>query len=563
MRRAPVLLACALVLYAVLGALTVNAVGIVGEVALGWSLPSPPRVLVDFQGTLADSWAWGPLHAAQVRPIERLVLGPVELPLAINSYTGGLPDWPSRLIVALGGGQLGAVTLHLLLGGLFIVLVHRFLRFHGLPGSGGLAALILASDWGFVFYRKVLGGTELLLLAAGLLLIWASWSRRWAGGRHGAVAIAVALGLGLLAKATFLPTALAWALAMLLTRRDRPELKPPPAPSWALLAGIVGLLTAPLWVTWLHHGLQVPAQGHIQSHDFLGLQLERAFSGLSGLFSGERAPAREVPNTLIWYLGDPLAWLTQAYGGERPSTLAWLRWVGWSVALAGSVLEWLRPRRDRCGALLRILSLFVPLQILLLWLSNRDLHHLAQATPPLAIWVGLAGTRLAAVRVHPKSWARGVVAGVLSLPLLLPGVDLLRRTDGLVDSGRVPTFSESGQSDLIELLRANEVTRLVASDYDLYGMLEIRAPELQTTHAWGAVSHASDREQAWVELLRLAQGQHLLLIRPSAPMRYNLSPTKSRVHKAQEQSGVTLELVDTLEDGEGTWAWLYKVPPAP
>ena len=559
-RGKPVLLALALVLYTLLGLLTVNAVGPVGEVALGWSLEAPPRVVRSFEGSLADGPSFGPLKSSQVRPLERLDLGWTSLPLAVNTYTGGPPDWPARFAHRLGG-QRGAVALHLGLGALLLVLVHRFLRFHGTSGAGGLAALVLAADWSFVFYRKVLGGTEVLLMAAGLLLVWSTWSRRWGGGRHGSYAIAAAVGLGLLAKVTFVPTLLAWGLALILTRKDKPKLKPPAPLPWPWMVGIPVLLTAPLWITWLHHSLAMPASGHIQSHDFLSLQLERSFSGLTGLLSGERTPAREVPSSLVWFLGDPLAWLDQAYGGEHPFTPTWPRLVGWCILIAGSVLEWLRPREDRAGALLRIFSLFVPLQLLLIWLANRDLHHLAQATPMLAIWFGLAGTRLLAVAVNPRNPLRGLAAMALALPLAIPGVLLLMNTDAAVESGRIPHFKASGQEDLVAMLRRHPIAELRACDYDLYGMLEIQAPEIRTLHAWGAVSQTTDRNQAFADLLSLSSGQHLLLVRPSAPMRYNLSPTPSRLRKAQELSGTTLVLAESLSDAEGEWAWLYRVYP--
>ena len=75
------------------------------------------------------------------------------------------------------------------------------------------------------------------------------------------------------------------------------------------------------------------------------------------------------------------------------------------------------------------------------------------------------------------------------------------------------------------------------------------------------MSQTEDRNEAFAELLRLSSGQHLLLVRASAPMRYNLSPTPSRLRRAQEQSGNILVLVDSLSDAEGPWAWLYKVQP--
>ena len=559
-RGKPVLLALALVLYTLLGLLTVNAVGPVGEVALGWSLGSPPMVLRSFDGELAEGPSLGPLKSSQVRPLERIELGPLSLPLAVNSYTGGPPDWPARLAHAIAG-QRGAVAMHLVLGALLLGLVHRFLRFHGTSGAGGLAVLVLAADWSFIFYRKVLGGTEILLMAAGLLLVWSTWSRRWGGGRHGSYAIPVAVGLGLLAKITFLPTLLAWGLALLLTRSDKPKLKPPSPLPWAWMLGIPVLLTLPLWVTWLHHGLAMPEAGHIQSHDFLSLQLERSFSGLSGLFTGDRAPAREVPSSLLWFLGDPLAWLDQAYGGTHQHVPVWPRIVGGCILIGGSSLEWLRPREDRSGALLRIFSLFVPLQLLLIWLANRDLHHLAQATPMLAIWFGLAGTRLLATGVNPRNPLRGVAALTLALPLMIPGALALRHTDSAVESGRIPHFRAQGQEALADMLRRNQVHTLRASDYDLYGMLEIQVPEIRVLHGWGAASHAANRTQAFADFLRLSTGHHLLLVRPSAPMRYNLSPTPSRLRKAQELCGCTLLLADSLSDAEGQWAWLYRVQP--
>ena len=206
-KRFPHSLVLALLLYLGLAASTVRDVGVVGEVAAPWGLETPPEVVVAWTDAgapvLAGDHRAGPLAASQVRPTERLVLGPVSLPLAVNSYTGGPPDWPARAVHALTGSVRAVVALHVTLGALLLVLVHRFLRFHGSDIAAALAALVLATDWSFVFYRKVLGGTEILLQAAALLALWALWSRRWSGGRHGAAAIAVGVGVGLLAKATF------------------------------------------------------------------------------------------------------------------------------------------------------------------------------------------------------------------------------------------------------------------------------------------------------------------------------------------------------------------------
>ena len=53
---------------------------------------------------------------------------------------------------------------------------------------------------------------------------------------------------------------------------------------------------------------------------------------------------------------------------------------GGKAAVFGTALAWLRRGNSPHGALLRFMSLYTPLQIGALWLANRDLHHLAQAT---------------------------------------------------------------------------------------------------------------------------------------------------------------------------------------
>ncbi len=548
----------ALVLGAVLAATTVTRVGVVGEVAASWALDAPPVVVVDWKGPLLADYDQGLFRASLVRPLERLQVGGFSLPLAVNSYTGGPPDWPARAVYAATASTAAVTTLHVALGGLLLVLLHRFLRFHGTEGSGGIAALILATDWGFVFYRKVLGGTELLLMAAALLVLWAFWSRRWAGGRLGSPAIAAGIGLGLLAKATFGVTLVAFGLTALLTRRDKPAgLKGPrPMPLWKM-AGVVLLLTSPLWISALDH-LGAPAS--FPSHDFLGLQVERLVQGLERLASGERAPSRETGETLLWFLGNPLPWFEAAYGGEAAGGLSSLRLIGWGLGLGGSLLEWRRPRADRAGALLRFVSLYAPLQVLLLWLANRDLHHLAQASPTIAIWFALSVNRLAQERLNIRSWGRAGLALGLSLPWMLAGSLQLWRTDTVLDTLRAPSFTERGQAELIEGLRSHGVERLYACDYELYGMVEVRAPELSVTHAWAnAASRPGDRSGALEDLLEHAAGGHYLWLRPSAPMIYNLSPSDRKLEAAASAAGVELTERFSLEDREGPWARLYEV----
>ena len=556
-RRIPLALFFALGIYLVLAVTTVKNVGVVGEVSASWGLQNPPEVVIDWRGedpVMADGFSAGPLVASQVRPLERLQLGSYSLPLAVNQYTGGPPDWPARWIFSATGSNRAVTALNVLLGALLLVLVHRFLRFHGTDIAAAVTALALATDWNFLFYRKVLGGTEILLQAAFLLTLWAFWSRRWSGGKHGGEAIAIGVGLGILAKATFFPTLAAFGIVAVLTRGDHPTTQAPAPIRTGRCLGIIALLTAPLWVSWLHHGLGVPSDPHLLSHDFLGLQIERAWSGL---FSDGQA--REAPATLWWFLNSPLPWFEAAYQSTVANGFSW-RLVAWTVPVAGSLLAWRDSQNSRNRALLRFMSLFVPLQLLLLWLANKDLHHLAQAAVPTAIWFGLATERLAAKISPPRSPKRAFLSLWLCLPWMLGGIQSLRATDLALDTTPIHSFTKQGQKSLKGLIQNAGVTHLWASDYDLYGMLENHLPNIRVTHIWGEVStRKRSREDSLKQLLRAATGAHYLTIRPSAPMIYNLSPSTSLLQSAAADLGLTLKTQGVLQDDKGIWAQLFWV----
>ncbi|MDP2309790.1 MAG: hypothetical protein Q8P18_27465 [Pseudomonadota bacterium] len=552
----------ALVAYLGLAFWTVRAVGLVGEVAIGWALPRAPTVLVALDPPLSGAEAGGLLRAARTRPTESLVLGAAELPLAINAYTGGIADWPARAARALTGSIAAGTATHVALGALLLLLAHRFLLFHGTRTAAGAAAWVLATDWCFVFYRKVLGGTEILLQAAALLVVWALWSRRWRGGTHGAVAIALGVGLGLAAKATFAATLVAYGIAVVLTRSDRPDLRPPPPARLGVLLGIPLLCTAPLFVANVHQ-LLLPLP-HIVSHDTIGLQFARLWGGWSGA-----SPAREGLTNLVYFFGNPAAFFARAYGAEAVAPVSILRLVGFVATIAGITVEWrVHARRaahpSASGALLRFLSIAVPLQIAVLAVANRDLHHLAQASVPLALLVGLAADRLAGTLAPPRSLLRGVFAGVFVSPFLVAGVLHLADTDRIVNTIRMPSFTEAGQTALVEMLRAQKVTHLVACDYELYGMLEARAPEVAVTHAWGARANGAADPEA---ILRLAENGWFLSVRASAPMIYNWSPDERKVAAAAAAASLVATPVARLPSepsaGSTVQATLYRVDPAP
>jgi len=444
--------------------------------------------------------------------------------------------------------------LHVFLGGLLLFLVHRFLRFHGSDIAAGIAALALATDWNFVFYKKVLGGTEILLQTALLLAIWALWSRRWSGGKHGSTAIAIGIGLGLLAKATFIPTLIAFGLVVVATRKDRPSIQAPDPVSVAPMLGIIGLLTAPLWIAWLHHGFSVPQSPHVVSHDFVGLQLDRAWTGLF-----QDGPARENPASLWWFLSSPMGWFDVAYQCKSTSIFPW-RSLGWVVCILGSVLAWRDETESRPRALLRFVSLFAPLQLLLLWLANKDLHHLAQAAVPTAIWLGLSADRLAATISPPRSPRRAFYCLILATPWFIGGSQALYQTDKTLQGTPVHTFTWNGQHQLGKMLQEHAIEHVWTSDYDLYGMLEMWAPNTRVTHGWGDLSQrSSDRSAALDDLLKGAKGAHYLVVRKSAPMIYNHAPSEARLREAEERTGLTIQEIAALEDQKGKWARLYRV----
>lgn len=557
--------------------------GHVGEVEIAWALADPPAVLV---GADPPTWAdasraphaghraaLGPiaLDASQVRPIESLIVGPgpaaaagdtVRLPLAINQYTGGLPDWPSRLVFALGGAREAVAVLHAAYGLLLVAMVWAVARRHGAIVAGGAAALWLAGDWNFAYYRAVLGGTEVWLVAASLLLAHGLWDRRWGGNGAAPWAIALAVGVGLHAKVTFAGVLVGVGLATLLTRWDRGALGAPgPYPARVRLgaAAIVAALLIPLGVAAVHHAVAVPDAPHLRSHDFVSLQVERL---ASGWVSPSRAPARESAMNVFAFVMQPLAFFERACGAAPVSPVAAGRLFGWIVVLAGTWLAWRDRDTSPPAAWLRWCSLAVPLSAAALFALNRDIHHLAMLTGLVALWAGLCVDRVAALVTPARSGARGLVCAALLVPWLASGLLAADRTSRITGTCRAPHLQWLGQKRLVELLDYGRVERLLVIDYDLYGAIEQLAPDVEVTHGWGAMSAADDRRAALAALLRAAEGGHYLTVRPSAPTIYGMNPSERDLVRAAERVGLTIEPVTALSDPDGEWARLYRVGPA-
>lgn len=543
--------------YLALAAGTARSVGVVGEVAIGWGLGRPPVSLVSVDPPLfadgatppTDGHRAGPLVASRVRPLERLALGPVDLPLAINRYTGGPPDWPARLVYALTRSVRAVTALHVALGGLLLVLLVRFARAHAGRCVALGAGLVLATDWSFVFYRKVLGGTELGLLFGLLLCLIGLWSRRWTGGRLGLLLLGAGVGLGLLAKATFVVTLGALAATALVMRWDRGPMRAPLPQNAIAAAVLAAVLVSPLVVAAAHSAWAPPPEIALQTHDFGGQQWSRVWNALTG----GATPAREGLGNLALWGTRPLAFFHVAYGAPD-SPVSGTRVAAWLVLAVGLALPWLRRHPTPRDALARFVSVLLPLQVLGLFAVARDLHHLAAATPTIALAAGLALDQLAGLRSPPRSPRRLLLVAALSLLWVFPGVRDLLRTDRVVGAISVPTFTSTGQTELAALLRDNNVEQLVVADYESYGMLELVAPEVAVEHVWPAVSVL--RADALPAVLRYARGKHLLLVEASAPMVYNLRADGRRLQREAAEAGVAVEQVAALP---GDRARLFRV----
>ena len=535
-RISSVMLLIALAIYAALGLGCLNNMGVVGEVAWSWmdgrsSLHQPPDLPSDH---------WGPLVASSTRPMAALQLGDFSLPLLINTYTSGIADWPARILSAFGASYDATMFFHYALGGLFIFLVHRFVRIHGSNIAASAVALVLATDWVFVFLRRTLGGTEILLHASLLLCLWALWSRRWAGGRHGLSAFALGVGLGLAAKLTFLLSLVALCATALLLRSDKPDLRPPLPTRWLPVAICLAVPLLPATIGWAHH--LVADLAALPTHDHLQMQFDRVWRTLQGQ---NQAP-RESAGVLFTWLSNPMAFLSIAWGADAPDAWSGFRLLGFVLVGGGVMQAWQHRDPTPRIALIRFCSLFLVLQVSLIWLVARDIHHLAIATPTLAIVTGLGLEQLAAGFTPNRSIRRALWVGLGCIPWVCVGIASIVATDDKLRTIERPTVSRNGQQDLSRMLQTNAVQKVVTLDYETAGALDVLLPQTDFIHGWTSI--ARQQQNALAELMAMARGHHLLVIPKAAPWRYNLRPQEQDLDSAAAQAGVDWVAVDRLPD---------------
>ena len=140
-------------------------IGIVGEVAAAWVQPDVIQQSNPVQSSALETK--GPFTIRSTRPL--ISIGP--LPISTNIYTSGIPDWPAAILFSLTSSATSVLYLNTFLGILLLLSIFFLLRDHLSSLHRYLILLLLCGDWMFLFYKKALGGTEILLQFSFVLCI--------------------------------------------------------------------------------------------------------------------------------------------------------------------------------------------------------------------------------------------------------------------------------------------------------------------------------------------------------------------------------------------------------
>ena len=284
MHHCRILSICFIVLlYSLLQGFYFREAGVVGEVSIGWS--SQPSVVVHTNPVqYDDGHQWGLLRARQTRPTETIQIGEKHIPIAVNSYTSAIPDWPSFALHQLYPSPLLIRLFHIALGGGLIFLCIPFFGY----SNSIIMGIILATDWNFLFYKNLLGGTELCLQLASLGIMWVLWTKRSWGW------LLFWMALGLQAKVTFAFLIIPVLTTIVLFRIPLPKEKIKQG------LGVSFILMIPLMIQAYHHH---HVEGLVQSHDTWEMQLSRVMHAFSG--SPMKAIREQGSNVWLW-MSNPL-----------------------------------------------------------------------------------------------------------------------------------------------------------------------------------------------------------------------------------------------------------------
>ncbi len=493
-------------------------IGWVGEVTSMWG-PIPQTTLNSPISCLGD------LCLYPTRPILRWDT----IPIFHNVYTASFPDWPLWMLYNLTESTTAIRCAQIAFAGTTMSILVYLTRSFLSPIHQWVLWLWLAMDWNFLFYKKALGNTELLLQLSWMVCVVALMHRVFSEDEQtkpiSLYGVPVAVALGCLCKITFV-------LNLLPLFIGTHWINPSKRRSWIIqitVGLVVGVIPSLLLLYWTS-GVEIP----VRSHDFWTLQWERILSSVSG----ENTSIREQHlNGLMWLL-DPLSFFERSYG---VSNIVWHGWSKFPVLLVYCGL-FIQQRQNR-----KMLALTVILstQVLTLTWIAKDLHHLAMATPLLCFWM---------VSMLQESNTSLIVKYTLCGLWLGSQSWILYDSPFIIDAVETPTFSERSQQSLVQLLDEHSVTGLTTLDYEVYGVLEVRMPHLTVKHAWPSIS--TQRWNALPQILEVASGGHLIVLQSSMSMIYNLSPSLNRLQSVAKKAHLHVEQIET-EPG----VWLYSVEP--
>ena len=489
--------------------------GLIGEVSPTWA-PFPKVISTTNPIQDAILMELGGLQLQTTRPI----LSFSSLPISLNIYTSALPDLPHWLLYQLTGSKEVIIILKCLFSISFLGFIWKNFAPKISEFWTMLYLFLLVSDWNFSFYKYALGNTEIFLQLGWLLCIFALL--KWQSNEDGSLYLGWGFGLGFLAKITFLLHLFPLGIGLLFIR--------PKQLAWKKILLPILLCSLPFLLTLL---LFYPQELAVRSHDFFSLQWERIQDALSG----KNTSLREQHSNIWLWLFDPLPFFERAY---KVPDIA-MHWLFKTIGvISGLALIW---RKRQCKSI-QILGTMCFSQIAILSLIAKDLHHLVIGTPLFWLfWIEVW---------RQNSDLRWFLAPAI-LPWFIGNVQILSDSPQTILAVQTPSFSKTSQEKLVDILRQNSVQKLVTMDYEIYGVLEVLTPEIDVLHGWAAISH--ERKKALPYLLKEASGGHLMVLKSSAAMIYNLQPTRQQLEMEAKPLGLQLTLLEESPPN----IWLYSV----
>ncbi|MGC6510452.1 MAG: hypothetical protein ACON4U_18690 [Myxococcota bacterium] len=493
----------ALLVCCLLSPILFSEIGIVGEVYIGAHAEQVPYVLEQTAPLEWSDRSNGLIRAASTRPMLRIQFGDSWWPLMINTYTGGLADWPGRLFMKLGGKVQYARWFYSVWGGLSCIILFVMLQQHLRIRYAFWTALCVALAWDLALYRTTLAGTEQMLQ-----LVWALCLLFWLRKEDGRI-WGILVCIGVFTKITFLFSLIPLWLVMAYQNRQS-------ALRWLSLGMLIGAI--PLVALSLPNG--------IPSHDLLSMQFDRLFHA----FQGKNTASREHWQNLYLWLISPQQFWAEHYH-LAPVTLPILRNVGLLLLGISTVVCW-RQDSPAISTVRQIASITIVQAFLLTWLA-KDIHHLAPINISMAIWLGFL---IAHLSTQTARWAKIMKFSVLCI-WPIGALQVLVQTPSLWSTLNSHGLSERTQTKICQLLDETQPSMVMTLDYDIYGVIESRCPNHKVRHSWGRIAQV--RQKAVRPSVEAINPTHLLIFLDSPNWIYNLSPKQHELEQMLPRHQVT------------------------